>query len=340
MRARAARTETMLALGWLPFAGIGLWAARPGNPLGLVVAVTLLFSFSHQGPTIALVHGDPAQRALRRKTFTWSAPIFAVAIAVGLWWAPLLLALVAASWNIVHTLQQRYGLVRAYGRSGGASGDRARGHARLERVLLFTWLAAALAWAAGDGRVPGLVERARFGDVNGRAIELLVEARGPARMLFVVLAVASVALLAAWVRAERRLGPGASAVKHRYLASTLALLVVIGVSPAAGFVGYVGSHAFEYFVVVNGALARRYRGAGRHSSPLAAVIDRPRGRVIAWSLYGVALMAFVAAVDLVAPYPWSSVVLLTVGGCHIFWDGYIWKLRRPEVAASLGVGIA
>jgi hypothetical protein len=29
--------------------------------------------------------------------------------------------------------------------------------------------------------------------------------------------------------------------------------------------------------------------------------------------------------------------LLTLGALHIFYDGFIWKLRRPRVAASLGI---
>ena len=31
-----------------------------------------------------------------------------------------------------------------------------------------------------------------------------------------------------------------------------------------------------------------------------------------------------------------AVVYLTLGGMHVFYDGFIWKLRRPEVASSVG----
>ena len=33
----------------------------------------------------------------------------------------------------------------------------------------------------------------------------------------------------------------------------------------------------------------------------------------------------------------ASVVLLSVGGMHVFFDGFIWKLRRPLVARSVAV---
>lgn len=32
-----------------------------------------------------------------------------------------------------------------------------------------------------------------------------------------------------------------------------------------------------------------------------------------------------------------AVILFTVGGLHILYDGVIWKLRRPDVARSFGV---
>ena len=32
-----------------------------------------------------------------------------------------------------------------------------------------------------------------------------------------------------------------------------------------------------------------------------------------------------------------ALVVFTLGGMHVFYDGFIWKLRRPNVANSLGV---
>ena len=34
----------------------------------------------------------------------------------------------------------------------------------------------------------------------------------------------------------------------------------------------------------------------------------------------------------------ANVILLTVGGMHVFFDGFIWKLRRPVVARSVAAG--
>jgi hypothetical protein len=31
--------------------------------------------------------------------------------------------------------------------------------------------------------------------------------------------------------------------------------------------------------------------------------------------------------------------ILFFGALHIFYDGFVWKLRRPQLAASLGVPV-
>ncbi len=35
-------------------------------------------------------------------------------------------------------------------------------------------------------------------------------------------------------------------------------------------------------------------------------------------------------------YAW---LVLFFGGLHVFYDGFVWKLRRPSTAASLGIGV-
>jgi hypothetical protein len=47
--------------------------------------------------------------------------------------------------------------------------------------------------------------------------------------------------------------------------------------------------------------------------------------LLVWSLKSISNLAFHAA------------VIFTLGGMHVFYDGFIWKLRRPVVAQSLGI---
>ena len=60
----------------------------------------------------------------------------------------VLLAVIGGLWNAEHTLMQRYGLTRIYGRKGGDD------HGRLERAPLDRALVPALAWTAADVDTP------------------------------------------------------------------------------------------------------------------------------------------------------------------------------------------
>jgi len=62
------------------------------------------------------------------------------------------------------------------------------------------------------------------------------------------------------------------------------------------------------------------------------------------SLFYVAYLGIITAIVFSLKWHGSAtldaVVFLTLGGCHVFYDGFIWKLRRPEVAASVGAETA
>ena len=50
-----------------------------------------------------------------------------------------------------------------------------------------------------------------------------------------------------------------------------------------------------------------------------------RWALLVWALAAISSLAVHAA------------VIFTLGGMHVFYDGFIWKLRRPVVAQSLGI---
>ena len=54
-----------------------------------------------------------------------------------------------------------------------------------------------------------------------------------------------------------------------------------------------------------------------------------------------AYFAAIAAVVVVTSTLWSgqlyAFAILSFGALHILYDGFVWKLRRPNVAASLGI---
>jgi hypothetical protein len=320
------------ALVWVPFAVAAHLLEGDRGALNLLITGVLLLSFTHQPLTVALVYGDPEQFRAHRRLFLWAPVVLVTAIAVARSVSLVLVAAVAGLWNAEHTLLQRYGLTRIYGRKAGDD------HGRLERWMLQSWLVLVLVWVAVDTRTPGFLGRLDLGERNTQSVDVLTSLRPVAVVLLAPLVVAVCALGIAWLRAERARGPAANPAKHLYVGSTAALLAVTLVDPIAGLAGYVAAHALEYFVVVHGVLGRRY------STPAGGGVLGRMVRTRAGPMgFLAAYLAGVAAL-LLASRAWTpgmvAVTFLTLGGMHLLYDGFIWKLRQPSVASSLNVDVA
>jgi hypothetical protein len=321
--------DVAIAFCWAPFAlAAHLLEGSPGK-LAVLVAAVFLLSFAHQPLTMGLVYGDPVQFAARRRLYLVAPIAFAGAVLVGQAISLTLVALVAGLWNAEHTLMQRYGLTRIYGRKAGDD------QGRFEKAMLVAWLVAAMVLVAAFVDIPAALRRVQLGGTNARGVELLNRMSTAARWLAVPIVVVMMTLTARWWRAERRLGATANPAKHLYLLATAALIATIVVDPIAGLVAYVGGHALEYFVIVHHSLRGRTDDA-----PVARATSTSAGRAGVYALYFAAIIAL-----LVVTYPrlgghGYGFVVLFFGALHILYDGFVWKLRRPAVAASLGVPAA
>jgi hypothetical protein len=334
-------TDLAVALCWVPFVLVAHQLQPTRGALDVFVAGVFLLSFAHQPLTVALVYGDAEQFRLRRAIFTWSPLVFVVAVvlgftlSMGLFGSIVLVAIVGGLWNAEHTLMQRYGICRIYGRKVGQE------HGLVEKLLLFSWLAVALLWVAADPATPARLGMVDLGENNQKGVEVLTQLQPIASWLLVPIGLASLGLLGRWLLDERRAvraGLAANPAKWVYLASTAALFVVILVDPIAGIMGYVGAHAIEYFVIVHQSLGRRYGDpATGGSSPLARAVRARPGRLGFFALYVGLVMGLVFLLQWRASDLLYTVVFFTLGGLHVFYDGFIWKLRRPKVAASLAI---
>jgi hypothetical protein len=321
--------DTAMAFLWVPFAAVGLLVHRQHLP-GVITAV-LLLSFIHQPITAALVYGDRTQFSLARRTFSFSPFVFIVAVLLLRHYSFATLAIIAGLWNAEHTLMQRYGITRIYGRKV------ADDHGRIEKLMLFSWLVLALVWTAADRATPRRVETAGLRGHNREGIDVLTRFRTPALVLVPIVAAASLVLIARWVQAERT--HGGNPAKWLYIGSTAALFVTIFVNPIAGFMGYVGSHAVEYFVIVGRSIGPRYtpESVAAQPSPIGRVIASKFGRIKFFVAYAAAMGLLVWMLASVSSLAVHAAVIFTLGGMHVFYDGFIWKLRRPVVAQSLGI---
>jgi hypothetical protein len=321
LRRSHSAVDVVLALCWIPFASAGWLFRNDPNSTAWLVSATLLISFAHQPLTLALVYGDKRNFDLRRRTFTWSPVVFAGAVLATQHISLTALAVVAGVWNAEHTLMQRYGIMRIHGRKAGQQ------EARLDKALLFSWLTLALVWIAADGRTPGHITQTGLRGKNRRGLDLLAELQPIARLLLPLAAIAAVVLTWRWLRDEAGRGGNVSASKRFYTASTAALFLTILVDPVAGFLGYVGSHAIEYFIIVHRSVGPKYADAdvdGR--APVGCAIRR-LGRVGFFATYIAIVFGALSVLHRYGSPTSYTVVILTLGGMHVFYDGFIWK--RP-----------
>jgi hypothetical protein len=241
------------------------------------------------------------------------------------------LLVVSGVWNAWHTIQQRYGILRIYaGKAGGGLEERSA--ATRDRVLVWT-LIAVLAVLLPAFRA-GTFEGHRNARRTLAVLTPLIESSVFAWIAGIVL-VAGCVVAVRWARAEWRptITPIARAPRLWFLASTIALFAVFLVhGPIVGYLTFGTAHAVEYVAFVHHFGERKFRPPSDRSVA-AALFSRPL--VAAPFLIGglgVAYLALqgVADSDAYLTYYFGTSML------HFLYDGWIWKVRRPEVAAPLG----
>jgi uncharacterized membrane protein YidH (DUF202 family) len=317
--------DVLLGWCWLPIALLVRAVEPHPDVVHWLVGVILLVSFAHQPLTLGLVYGDPVQRAAHRRVYAWAPVVAAALIVVGLRVSFTLVAVLAALWNAEHTLMQRYGVMRIYGRKAGDD------HGRLEKPMLIAWLITALLFIAAFVDLEALIRSLGLGPSKADGVRSLAPLHGPGAVLFWIAVTVATVLTVRWWRAERAVG-GTGTPKLLYTLGTFGLVVMVLIDPLAGIAGYVAAHSIEYFGIVHSSLRAR-----RDDAPVARAARTAWRRTLLYAAY---LTAIVAVVRLTTS-PWDgqlyAFAVLFLGALHIFYDGFVWKLRRPAVAASLGI---
>lgn len=318
---RSPTHDVAMAFLWLPFVVAACAVADDPDRLRWLVSATLLFSFAHQPLTLWLVYGDAAQRRAHPRLVVLAPVVALIAVSVGTSIRPDVVALVAGTWNVAHTLRQRYGVSRLYGRLAGidCSGD---------NRLLWTLLTVAVAAALAGTDLGEAASRAGIGSRNTTAIDALAAADVFGAVLLLSAAAVAVATTVAWVRMERR-RPLHSRPRFIYLGSTAALFIVLAIEPVAGFVGYVGAHAAEYLMVVRWRIRRA--GEKRVVGDGVGALVRRIGANGSIGVYALAVLAVIAVIGNLDGSQTAVRITLTLGALHLALDSVIWRSpRRPE----------
>lgn len=193
------------------------------------------------------------------------------------------------------------------------------------------WLAAPLLVVASRGQLVPIVDRLDISYVDSTAVKILAQLPTEARYLLVPVAAATVFLTVRWLRTEFRTERTVNPGKHLYVASTATLFVAALFDPIAAVVGFVGSHSLEYFFIVDRSVSSESRQPG----PLGNLVRLPHGRTIFWGSYALSVTALFLLLYRLASPRLLVVCVLVIGALHFFYDSFVWKLRKPEVAASL-----
>ncbi|TMK84699.1 MAG: hypothetical protein E6G57_14735 [Actinobacteria bacterium] len=186
-----------MALVWVPFAVAAHLAARDPEQLRWLVSATFLFSFAHQPLSLWLVYGDEGQRDAHRALFTWAPLVAVTAVAAGTAAQPAAIALAGGVWNLAHTLRQRYGLSRLYGRLRGFD-------CSSDNQLLWAWLSAAVVIGLARTDLAVLARQVGLDQRNTTAIDALASTRAAAAVFLPLAGAIAVALTLRSVRAECR----------------------------------------------------------------------------------------------------------------------------------------
>ena len=333
-----------------------------------VVAIT--FFVAHRYFTFPLVYMDRVEFARRR----WTYLIVPVVSLVGVWLCYHFRVdepeMFAFWWffNYFHFVRQKYGILRIY------SGKNRWGVKRLDELVTYGWGVAGLlhmlafqaevegklmhylasnpswiygmvaivaaVWTidelwgwTGDTSRSTIVALGVVFLVAGVGVGLFAIDPESGRMLVYAVYAAFGVLTLVWLIHELRSPHGPSWPKILFMAS-VAVLYGYGpiVSATAVVIATSFSHAFEYFAICGLAVKNKARTHGE-DAPLLAVAAR---HIVVYSVLFIAVVSgLLQGMKAVLPF---AFLVFTYGTSfmHFVFDGMIWKLRRPRVAAEVG----
>lgn len=321
------------SFGWIP-----LWIvfiAWGDTHKSLLLPWVLAISFVHRTFTHLFVYGD-GETFRERKWAYILLPLFFLLLTAG---AILLkksgpdgkvtscflyLAIVSVLWNFYHSVMQKVGILRIYSRKGTS------GKPGLDRAVVLSWFVFIfLRLPLIESIRREIASLARTGRVILAALEPWLGVFGALSAIALAVAVVTTAF---YIKEELS-GRPLNGPKNLFVASILLLYGTFFFGFLPAFVAFGFSHAIEYIAFANHFARRKYSDPAAAPSFMTAFVRRPG--------FSMALFAgFLIALYL----GWNQLSARTLGWfivgssfLHYIYDGWIWKLRRPKVAAPLGL---
>lgn len=243
----------------------------------------------------------------------------------------------AVVWNVWHTYLQKFGIMRLYLAKEPADHPKTPGW--VDKYFLFCWIPLFFSYL---GPTYKSVILDRGADV-GPALSLIIEFMEKYETLLVVpsilVAAGGIGLWLWWEWRTQRFRNRARL--SAALGTTLASTALFWADPVKAFIAFGFSHAVEYMVFVWGFQRRFYNQPRQHPSLMQQLLKFPR----AWYVSFTAILIVLGSLQALyiddlneIPFAWMTVgrwyFYYTVyeSLVHFYMDGFLWKMRRPEVS--------
>jgi len=293
---------------------------------GALIIAVLVTSFIHRHYTFALVYGQREEFDKRKWSYILLPGAFLVitAISLLLGFFTILLA-VSVVWTMYHTIAQKYGLTRIYSRKAGY------GKAWLDKAIIYSWFVY-LFLALGE-KNRDLIAQYKIG-------QSLISTLGDyfhvfTLLSYVALAVAIVITIL-YIVEELKNWDKISIPKNLFVFSVLLLYSIFFYSLVVGFVVFGFSHAIEYIAFVNVFVNSKYK-KNPQSTSLFSKVSRKQ-----WAYSGIftLVLAGISYAGININEPALGIYITGSSFLHFIYDGWIWKVSKPEVGKPLDIKYA
>jgi hypothetical protein len=347
--------------------------AGPNFPLDYLpcYVVVVTFGFVHRHYTLGYAYLDREIFERHRSRFIWAplilvagflatpvlvrASVPAGALAVGnLRWpdaeVPLKVIVTtvvfgAGLWNIWHTLAQKYGILRIYTAKARIEHE-ASVPGWVDRLFVMGWLPLIVCYVAPRFADAVLTEFKVADYFLNPAVAWLVAAEPITAPISAAIAIASSAIFAGFEWRQHRFRNRPRLSMAVGIGSLWICFVLL--DPIKVYLAFAFSHGLEYMVFVWAYQRRRYAEPRSPEPVMARVLAHPW---LAYSTYTFALAAIYVFLRnwedfSIWQLPKLRVGKQTIGAwifywgvfqslLHFYFDGFLWKTRRPEMRRSL-----
>jgi len=319
----------IIALGWLIFplfyfSSISFWDSS--RVFKALLLVTLAINFMHRNITMLFAYGDPDEFLYRRRRYIILPIFFALLTGSILYFSPgnfKILATISVLWTIYHVVMQKVGLLRIYTKKKDATTG-----ASLDKGLIwFSFTTLVFKIASLDSTYVLLRN-------YGHTARLLIDAFTPIRQSLPIISNLLAFLLICYIvyyflySYQAKLW---SRERMIFLISYLTLLAFFFVDFLAAYAFFSLSHSLEYLALSKHIGAKKGSQQKKLNSPIAVFSRNPRSWFIFYLLFTGALLLIWK--DLSNPTLYKFIVGSSF--LHFLYDGWLWKLRKPRVAAEL-----